>query len=170
MFPSAKVLGKLGTDVAALYAGKDPGHNYLHIENLLDLVSHLAAGEEIDEERKPQAEILLRVHGYSGKQIESIYHSIFAASEGRPDRTEEALLHDANKLERLGAYGIARTWIITGFNGQDFETGLAYIRRNLETTQQMFTQRGQKLAEERRRTIEYYLQAWENEQLRSTAL
>lgn len=180
MFPSNKVLERLESDVTTLYVGKDPGHNYSHIENLLNLVSRLAVEEEIDEElmtliclfhglwdeeHKPQAETLLRAHGYSGEQIESIYHSIFAASEGRPGRTEEALLHDANKLERLGAYGIARTWMITGFNGQDFETGLVYIHRNLETTQQMFTQRGQQLAEERRRTVEHYLQAWANEQL-----
>lgn len=180
MFPSSKILEDLAADVAGLYAGRDPGHDYTHIENLLRLVSFLAAEETIDVEwltlmclfhglwdaaRKPQAEGLLRAHGYTDEQITTLYKAIFAAAEERPESLEEALLHDANKLERLGAYGIARTWLITGYRDQDVASGLAYIRRNLETTQQMYTARGQQLAEQRRQTVKDYLAAWVKEQV-----
>jgi uncharacterized protein len=180
MFPSNKILKDLAADVAGLYNGKDPGHDYTHIENLLRLVSCLAVEETIDVElltlmclfhglwdatRKPQAEALLRAHGYTDGQIAILYQSIFAAAEERPESLEEALLHDANKLERLGAYGIARTWLITGHKGQDVASGLAYIQRNLVTTQQMYTERGQQLAAQRRQTVQDYLEAWVKEQV-----
>ena len=180
MFPDTKILERLETQVAPLYGGKDPGHDYSHIKNLFRLVAQLMEGESVDSKfltllclfhglwddvRKPPAENILRAHGYNDDQIEQIYRSIFAVADGCSTRIEEALVRDANRIERLGALGIARTLRISGFQGQAPDTTLMYLRRNLETTKRMFTRRGKEIAAERRQIVEQYIKAWENESL-----
>lgn len=160
MFPDTRILEKLETQIAPLYEDRDPGHDYSHIRSLFRLVTQLIEDENIDPEfltllclfhglwdeiRRPRAEAVLRAYGYSDRQIEDLYLSIFAVADGRPNRVEESLVHDANRLERLGAYGIARTMRIAGFNGDDLDTAMMYLRSNLETTRRMFTRRGQKM-------------------------
>ena len=178
MFPDIKILEQLEAQVAPLYEGKDPGHDYSHIRDLFRSVVQLIEGESVDSEfltllclfhglwddtRRPQTEAILRANGYTDDQIEQIYRSIFAVADGCPNRIEEALVHDANRLERLGAHGIARTLRIAGFRGQDLDTTLMHLHRNLETTKQMFTRRGQEIAAERRQIVKQYLKAWESE-------
>jgi uncharacterized protein len=80
---------------------------------------------------------ILRELGYPEEKIEHIKHCIVAHRfrGGNPPRTIEAkILSDADKLDVLGATGIARSFTIGGENGQKIysDTPLdKYIKENL---------------------------------------
>jgi uncharacterized protein len=93
-------------------------------------IDHAVLGAEISDK-------ILRELGYSEEKIERVKHCIVAHRfrGGNPPRTMEAkILSDADKLDVLGATGIARSFTIGGECGQKIYSDTPvdqYIKENL---------------------------------------
>lgn len=110
-------------DIARTREDKDA---HFHVLN----VDHAVLGAEMSDK-------ILRELSYSEEKIEHIKHCIVTHRfRGRnPPRTIEAkILSDADKLDVLGATGIARSFTIGGENGQKIYSDIPvdeYIKENL---------------------------------------
>jgi uncharacterized protein len=93
-------------------------------------VDHAVLGAEMSER-------ILRELGYSEEKIELIKHCIVAhrfRSGNKPKTKEAKILSDADKLDVLGATGIARSFILAGEYGQKLFVDMPideYIKENL---------------------------------------
>ena len=77
-------------------------------------IDHAALGAEMAEE-------ILKQLGYESDQIEKIKHCIKAhrfRSGFLPETVEAKILYDADKLDVLGAVGIARSFMLAGKHGE----------------------------------------------------
>ena len=94
-------------------------------------VDHAVLGAEISEK-------ILKELGYPQEKIERVKHCILThrfRSENRPETIEAKILSDADKLDVLGAVGIARSFILAGEYGQKLFVDMPieeYIKQNLE--------------------------------------
>ncbi|MDH5754806.1 MAG: HD domain-containing protein [Candidatus Bathyarchaeota archaeon] len=99
-------------------------------KNKTGSIDHAALGAEM-------AERLLITLGYSEEKIVHIKHCIAAhryRREVKPQTKEAKILFDADKLDVLGAIGVARSFMIAGQYGQkiDSDTSIEeYFRENV---------------------------------------
>jgi uncharacterized protein len=93
-------------------------------------IDHAVLGAEI-------AEKILRELGYAEHKIEKVKHCILAhrfRSETKPKSKEAKILFDADKLDVLGAIGIARAFVIAGQYGERIYADVdiaKYVKENL---------------------------------------
>jgi uncharacterized protein len=110
-------------DIARTKEDKDVRAGFLNVD-------HAALGAE----RSAQ---ILRELGYSEEKIERVKHCIAShrfRGENPPRTIEAKILSDADKLDVLGATGIARSFTIGGENGQKIYSDTPadeYIKENL---------------------------------------
>ena len=94
-------------------------------------VDHAVLGAEMSEK-------ILRKLGYSEDKIKLVKHCIVAhryRSPVKPETIEAKILSDADKLDVLGATGIARSYILAGEYGQKIYLDIPvdeYVKKNLE--------------------------------------
>lgn len=135
---------------AALYPASDPSHDLLHIRRVVRAAIDLAREEGADlhvvlpaaylhdfvnvpknDPRRAEASRLsgaaaaayLRDIGYPEQYLPAITHAIAAHSfsAGIPPETIEAkVVQDADRLDALGAVGIARLFTINGLLGRPY--------------------------------------------------
>lgn len=133
-----------------LYPATDPAHDFLHIRRVLSTAIKLAREERADlmivvpaayfhdfvsipkdDPRRAQASALsaeaaaeyLSRAGYPARYLEAIRHAIAAHSfsAGIPCETIEAkVVQDADRLDSLGAIGIARCFTTTALMGRPY--------------------------------------------------
>jgi len=110
-------------DIARTKEDKDVQAGFLNVD-------HAVLGAELSAE-------ILREFGYSEEKIERVKHCIAShrfRGENPPRTIEAKILSDADKLDVLGATGIARSFIIGGENGQKIYSDTPvdeYIKENL---------------------------------------
>jgi uncharacterized protein len=121
---------------------------------------HAAASAEV-------AEFLMRLAGYPPDKIEKVKDAILGhsfSSGRRPKTLEGKLLSDADKLDALGAVGIARVFMYSGYKGRGLKDSINHFREKIvRLPQQMLTDEGRKEAEERIRIVLDFLNALEAE-------
>lgn len=111
---NAQAIANDQTDMPVLLAAA-----YLHdLVNLAkdDPDRHLASGRSAEESES----ILLNL-GYSAGQIHAIKHAIEAHSFSaniKPETPEACILRDADRLDALGAIGVARNFSVSGALGR----------------------------------------------------
>jgi uncharacterized protein len=133
-----------------LYPSTDPSHDFLHIRRVAHMAERLAAEEGADlnivvpaayfhdfvnvpknDPRRAQASRLsaaaaaeyLGSAGYPAEYLSAISHAIAAHSfsAGIPCETLEAkVVQDADRLDGLGAVGIARCFTVSGLLGRPY--------------------------------------------------
>jgi uncharacterized protein len=133
--------------VRPFYKTRDVAHNFAHIERIirrldslsegvlppprLDRLYFLACfhglGKRLSSERefKDQTIIFLKQLGWTDSEIPELFTSLDNHLNS-PQTVEEAIVHDANKIEILGAFGIAKAFTMGGVLGQKYEETADY--------------------------------------------
>lgn len=202
-------------EARALYAENDPAHGFDHVLRVLALAERIAQAEGADLEIVHAAALLHDVgreeeartgrchaqlsaararevlRGHPPERVEAVAEAIAAHRfrEGTPPRTLEAqVLYDADKLDAIGAVGVARAYVCAGIYGQRIwgEVPAGYADRPPEAGQgdgrdaahtpvhefafklarlreTLFTPTGRRIAEERHRFMAAFFQRLEQE-------
>jgi uncharacterized protein len=127
------------------YEGADAIHDFDHVLRVLAIAEHLALREGADLEIVRTATLLHDVargwgdrlttdhaqagaefarrllHGQPGEGVDAVVHAIAAhrfRGKTLPQTVEAKVLHDADKLDAIGAIGIARAFAYGGHEGQ----------------------------------------------------
>ncbi len=104
---------------------------------------------------------ILRKQGYDEDFIERVVHCIEAhsfSSNVKPKTLEAKVLSDADKLDAMGAIGIARAFIFSGEIGRSIEETLRHFEEKLLKLKDLiYTETAKRIAEKRHRfLLEFY--------------
>ncbi|EST55448.1 hypothetical protein T458_06630 [Brevibacillus panacihumi W25] len=183
-----------------LFDGQDPAHDWEHnlrvigmcerigrVEGAQMTVLRLAAllhdigraeerrtGECHAEISARHAQELLQREGRESGQIEQIQAAILAhrfRKERPPVTLEEKILFDADKLDSIGAIGVARAFAYSGVLGQPIDTkdpGQHTPQKEFEwklsrIKDKLYTSTARQIAEERHRFMTQFFEQWEEE-------
>ncbi|MFD1928188.1 HD domain-containing protein [Sporosarcina siberiensis] len=195
--------------VLSIYEKFDASHDYAHIERVLKNAEKIMSTEpsanqnvirlavllhDIEDakyfsEKNPTSFDILTSLGVKSELIEEILHCILSVSfsggnEKEITSIEGAIIRDADRLDAIGAIGIARTFAFGGAKGRklydvDEEVRLKmsekeYRQRGTASVTHfhekllllrdlMITKEGKKLAEERHAFMVLFLEQLENE-------
>lgn len=89
----------------------------------------------------------------------------FSQNRGKsPDTTEGRIVQDADRLDAIGAVGIARTFAFGGKHGRTPEESIRHFHEKLLLLKDMMnTEKGRELAETRHAFLEAFLREWDAE-------
>lgn len=206
-----QLLDRIRTKVKKIYEGRDSAHDLQHIlrvyknaeligkregadmEVLLaavllhDIVVYpkgSAKSSKSADDSADMAEKILKGYGVSKEKIDRISYCIRTHSYSRrlvPATLEGKILQDADRLDALGAIGIARTFSVGGsedrmfYNPEDpfWKTGREpddwqwtldhFQAKLLRLKDSMHTKAAQEMAEERTRFIEQFIEQLKKE-------
>ena len=113
------------------------------------------------------AEEYLRSNGCDESRIRAIAHAIRSHRYSRgtkPETLEAKVLSDADKLDAMGAVGIARTFMQAGEHGDGIEGAIAHIHEKLLNLRDLMnTKTAAKMAEERHALLQRFTDSLEDE-------
>ncbi|HUH78508.1 MAG TPA: HD domain-containing protein [Methanoregula sp.] len=125
-------------------------------------VPHEAEGARMAEE-------YLRSAGYNEASIPAISHAIRAhrfRSTEKPETPEARILSDADKLDALGAVGIARTFIRAGERGGGIPDAVHHVHDKLMKLEGLMrTPAGRRIARERHTFMAGFMEELERERV-----
>ncbi|HEU98103.1 MAG: HD domain-containing protein [Fervidicoccaceae archaeon] len=138
---------------------------------LHDIARVKEGGDHALESSKVAKELLICLNVKDeviGKVVDAI--SSHSYSAGRiPTTPEGRVLSDADKIDALGAIGVARVFEYSGANGRSLDESIAHFRdKILKLPELMLTEEGRKIARERALFVEEFLRKLEAE-IRETA-
>jgi uncharacterized protein len=114
-----------------------------------------------EKEGAEMAERYLRSIRYDEERISKITHAIRThryRSTSRPETREARILSDADKLDAMGAVGIARTFIRAGERHGEIRDAIDHmLDKLLKLNGLMYTDTARKIAEERHRFLRSFL-------------
>ncbi len=120
-------------------------------------------------EHNANARAFLEREGAAPERIERICEAInavsFTQNRGRrPGTPEGRIVQDADRLDALGAIGIARTFAYGGKHGRSPEDSIAHFHEKLLLLKdRMNTVKGREMAESRHAFLNMFLAEWEKE-------
>lgn len=142
-----------------LHIGKEEGADLevLALASLLhDIARPLEDSGKVEDHALESARIArryLRSMGYPEEKVEAVAHAIEAHRFSRgpePETLEAKILSDADKLDAIGAVGIARVFMYSGEHGRSIEDSLRHFEEKiLKLKNLMYTETAKRLAEER---------------------
>jgi uncharacterized protein len=160
------------------YANRDVAHSFRHIERIisrLDMLSEgmsspprrdrlhflacfhgLGARLRDDEKFREQTTFFLQDLGWTLAEAQELFRSLERHLES-PETVEEEIVHDANKVEILGAFGIAKAFTMGGILGQSYEETADYFEHQSLGKTVFRTPTGRRLAEEGRAYVLEFL-------------
>ncbi|AIF70059.1 phosphohydrolase [Palaeococcus pacificus DY20341] len=174
-------------EFAKSFFEREGTHGFSHTERVLALCMHIGKEEEadlevlalaallhdvarpleslgkVDDHAKESAKIARKfLTKFDYPKVEKVAHAIEAHRFSRPPepRTLEAkILSDADKLDAIGAIGIARVFMYSGEHGRDIETSLKHFEEKiLKLKDLMYTETAKKMALERHRYVEEFVE------------
>ena len=177
--------------VTKLHAGDHTGHDMTHLDRVRRLAMHLAEGEVVDGLALTLAALLHDVEdeklgrdkGLVARHLDTLAldpeqraHVLTmieetSFSKGRsPSSRESAILQDADRLDAIGAIGIARTFQFAGSRGtalydpNDATSAVAHFDdKLLRLADGMHTERARQIARERHAFMVSFLDRFEAE-------
>ncbi|GAA4719069.1 HD domain-containing protein [Brevibacillus fulvus] len=198
----AALPNKLLAQAKRYFDGQDPAHDWYHNWRVMVLCERIGQEEGADmevlrlaallhdigraEERRTgecHAEIsareaggLLKSEGYGEALIATVQKAILThryRKQNPPATLEERILFDADKLDSIGAIGVARAFAYSGVLGQplqsdqpDQHTPEREFRRKLVTIKErLFTPTAKQIAAERHRYMVEFFERWQKELL-----
>ncbi len=137
----------------AVYIAEKEGANVEIVQKAAEL--HDIARDKPNHaiESAKVARDILKRKGYNEDFIEKVVHCIEAHSFSsgiKPKTLEAMVLSDADKLDAIGAIGIARAFMFSGENGRSIEDTLKHFEEKLlKLKDLLYTETAKKLAKER---------------------
>ena len=122
-------------------------------------------------ENNANARRFLSEHGIEPDMTEKICAAVnsvsFSKNHGRcPETTEGRIVQDADRLDAIGAIGIARTFAYGGKHNRPPESSIDHFHEKLLRLRDMMnTDRAKEIAASRHAYMESFLQEWEKESL-----
>ncbi|MBN2734511.1 MAG: HD domain-containing protein [Methanomicrobiaceae archaeon] len=117
------------------------------------------------------AEEYLRSNGCNENRIRAIVHAIRShrySTGTKPETPEAKILCDADKLDAMGAIGIARTFMQAGEHGDGIEGATAHIHEKLlKLRELMHTGTAKEMAGERHALLQRFADALKDETVNS---
>lgn len=168
----------------------DASHDWGHTERVLKTAQRIAKKEKADLEivtaavllhdigyaedweghhalSAEKAPLLLKKVGFPKEKIPAVCHAILAHRFSRPPAPaslEAKILQDADKLDALGAIGIARCFMWTGEHREKLRVGVEHFHEKLlKLRGQMHTKTGRKIAARRHSYMLKFLETLEKE-------
>jgi uncharacterized protein len=120
-------------------------------------------------ENNANARRFLEAQGVGQETADRICEAInavsFSQNRGkRPETIEGQLIQDADRLDAIGAVGIARTFAYGGKHGRTPEDSIAHFHEKLLLLKDLMnTEKAKELAEERHAFMEAFLREWDRE-------
>ena len=175
--------------VEALFAGNADGHDLAHTLRVYRNAMLLADSVDCDREIAALAALLhdaddpklfqtsdnanarafLRAQGVDEDETARIIAAVNAVSfsknrDRRPESVEGQIVQDADRLDAVGAVGIARTFAFGGSHGRDLEDSIRHFHEKLLLlTGMMNTDAAKALAAERHEFMLDFLRQWDRE-------
>lgn len=167
--------------VRPLAAGLDGFANYGDVERIVAAAERIAAAERRDVDRtllfllavfsgqekwvsrmghKSRTEIFLSSLGVSAKTVRALFLGL-ARFEKAPATPEEEIVHDAVRLDAMGAYGVARGMV----QGHRERMNLLEMAGEIEESARalLLTEAGRALGEKRRGVMRSFAQSLREE-------
>jgi len=186
--PRSRALVEETREFAREFFKREGTHGFSHVERVFNLCLHIGREEGADLEVLALAALLhdvarplesagkvedhaaegariarrfLRSIGYPEEKVEEVAHAIEAHrfSRGPEPRTLEAkILSDADKLDAVGAIGIARVFMYSGEHGRSIGDSIKHFEEKiLKLKDLMYTETAKRVAEERHRFTEEFV-------------
>ena len=121
-------------------------------------------------ENNENARRFLREHGIRPDTEDRICEAInavsFSKNRGKqPETIEGRIIQDADRLDAIGAIGIARTFAYGGKHGRTPEASIVHFHEKLLLLKSLMnTEKAREMAESRHAFMEQFLREWEREQ------
>ena len=121
-------------------------------------------------ENNENARRFLREHSISPDTEDRICEAVNAVSFSKnkgncPETIEGRIIQDADRLDAIGAIGIARTFAYGGKHGRTPEDSIAHFHEKLLLLKDLMnTEKAREMAESRHAFMEQFLREWEREQ------
>ncbi len=176
--------------IKTLFADKADGHDAEHTmrvyRNAMDLAGQYAECDKeivaiaallhdaddhklFNTENNANARTFLGMQGIEPETIERICDIInsisFSKNKGKTLSSLEAkIVQDADRLDAIGAIGIARTFAYGGGKGRSLEAGIGHFHEKLLLLRDLMnTKEARRIAEERHAFMEQFLKEFEKE-------
>lgn len=143
-------------------AGNEPGCD-MTVVSLAALLHDVDDHKLFDHENNENAREFLSNSGVSNEKIEeicSVINSVsFSKNRGKkPETLEGKIVQDADRLDAMGAIGIARTFAYGGEHGRSIEESVMHFHEKLLLLKdEMNTESARKIAESRHAFLEEFL-------------
>ncbi|ADM27329.1 metal dependent phosphohydrolase [Ignisphaera aggregans DSM 17230] len=164
-YPHIVRVRRIAMAIASKYSDVD-----LEILELATLLHDIGRNRCVDNHAKCSAEIareILSLLGYDSSKIERVVDAILAHSYTygyRPRYIEGMILSDADKIDALGAIGIARVFLYSGKIGRGIEDAIRHIKEKiLRLPDMMYTDEGRRIAFRRIEIVKRFIEEIENE-------
>ena len=176
--------------ITKLFQGNGDGHDLAHslrvYHNAMMIAEMEGQGEEevialsallhdcddhklFHTENNANARCFLQQEGLSEERIEEICKNInsvsFSKNRGKvPETIEGKIVQDADRLEAIGAVGIARCFQFGGSHGRSLENSIEHFYdKLLLVSKELNTPSAKKMAEKRDKLMEDFLKEWGEE-------
>ena len=176
--------------ITQLFEGNSGGHDLEHSMRVYHLAMHIAQSEsncdktvvalaallhDADDYKlfntadNANARAFLKGWGVDSATIEKICEAINSVSFSKngmkkPATIEGMIVQDADRLDALGAVGIARTFAFGGEHGRSIDSTIEHFHNKLLLLKDgMNTESARKMAESRHAFMEEFLARYENE-------
>ena len=176
--------------ITTLFQGNGDGHDLAHslrvYHNAMMIAQMEGQGEEeavalsallhdcddhklFHTENNANARCFLQQEGLSEERIEEIRRNInsvsFSKNRGKVPKTIEGkIVQDADRLEAIGAIGIARCFQFGGSHGRSLESSIEHFYdKLLLVSKELNTPSAKKMAEKRDKLMEEFLKEWGEE-------
>lgn len=197
---TASLPERLVRNAQRLFDGQDPAHDWQHNLRVMAMCERIGREEGADmallrlaallhdigraEERRTgecHAEISARIagewlreEGMDPEQIMLVQKAILAhrfRKESPPTSLEEKILFDADKLDSIGAIGVARAFAYSGVIGQPIHAELPdqhtpfreYEWKLVRIKDRLYTATARQIAEERHQFMKQFFEQWDLE-------
>ena len=175
--------------VRELFAGNSDGHGFDHAMRVYRNAVTIADGEEcdatvvalaallhdaddpklFDTRDNANARAFLDDAGVGPETAERVIRAInsvsFSKNRGKtPDTAEGRIVQDADRLDAIGAVGVARTFAYGGAHGRSLDESVKHFHEKLLLLKEMMnTETGRRLAAVRHSFLEAFLRELEEE-------